>query len=991
MKTLMHFLPGFVLLCFALFSNAASFIPYSKNSFSTNEAGTPVVGVNNISITNQSDKQWQFYGANPETVARLQDVTNAPSISSNAFVSSMSLPSGLNLWTNVPKRIVIAGDSLSTFSITNWPYFFSNRMSSLGITQMIDVAVSGRTSSNVWNNYAAEITPYAPITPGNPPALLMVLAGINDFSFDWDPNISWSFISNIWRQGKAEGFEVVGCSQWPLWSLGYQRVDGLATFNGLMRSQATNIDYFVDYANTMWNSGDTNITYDGLHTTARGADMVAQQLQYILSIGKLFRPLITENGKAWLRQSNGVAGRPTFIDRVTITNQNGLYILMDSNASTMRLYANTNLTLESRALIWKTVDMLPYDANVAQVRITSTNLIMGKSVAPSSTNLRESVILGSGTAIYGKNHSYSTLVGDYSGAGLEGNGDGTTFLGYYSGFGATNANDALIVGVFAGQWAANGQYATILGHKAGLNATNSTRSIYLGYQAGYTNNRANTLIIDSQDATAKGSNAFIYGELDNRLLTINGHLRSTGTVSGLTAGFDNASISNFQAFPGTGGGIPVADFRTRALFQSPVDVSYGSAYYGLGVNLTNLNGEKFASTNAIADYAQPKDVDLTTLSTNSFGIMGPLVGQVIKYAVGGYWTNAEDSTIAGAGIDGTNDPLSGITFYGVNVFDFSATLHAPGQNITNLNGDNISSGTVADARIASTIARDSEVSGITNNSLFGWSGLATNTAAEYWTNAALGAALNATNLLATQLTANLNSASNAISLLITNHGTVVSNAAIAFSQSVSNNGLYGFSGWTTQAVTLGWSNTVDYASNILWTAKENATNLLASQLTANLNSASNSISASYSNTVDYASNVVWLKAQGVTNNTKIARTDFDNVFSGSNFFTGRILADIPDEPTNSLDGVVIPLGKVTLTNCAGNITFTGLSGVDTSKNRKALVHLLSGGAERTIVIPASWKNHDVATTFYVSNGWNVMLSIETYGDYMTNVAWIHQK
>lgn len=56
---------------------AATPPPYERNPFSTNVAGTPVIGTNNITITNQNDKRWEFFGSNAATVARLQDITNS--------------------------------------------------------------------------------------------------------------------------------------------------------------------------------------------------------------------------------------------------------------------------------------------------------------------------------------------------------------------------------------------------------------------------------------------------------------------------------------------------------------------------------------------------------------------------------------------------------------------------------------------------------------------------------------------------------------------------------------------------------------------------------------------------------------------------------------------------------------------------------------------------------------------------------------------------
>lgn len=75
------------------------------------------------------------------------------------------------------------------------------------------------------------------------------------------------------------------------------------------------------------------------------------------------------------------------------------------------------------------------------------------------------------------------------------------------------------------------------------------------------------------------------------------------------------------------------------------------------------------------------------------------------------------------------------------------------------------------------------------------------------------------------------------------------------------------------------------------------------------------------------------------------------------------------------------------TNAAGAITFTGLSNTDATKTKTVSMFIDASGADRLITIPASWKNHQVSTTFTVTNGWVGVLTICQYGNVMTNVAW----
>ena len=75
MKTFLRFFA--VLLCtFELIALSAP-QPILRNPWSTNAPGTPVRGVNNLSVTNSADKEWRFYGTGTSTVARLADTTNA--------------------------------------------------------------------------------------------------------------------------------------------------------------------------------------------------------------------------------------------------------------------------------------------------------------------------------------------------------------------------------------------------------------------------------------------------------------------------------------------------------------------------------------------------------------------------------------------------------------------------------------------------------------------------------------------------------------------------------------------------------------------------------------------------------------------------------------------------------------------------------------------------------------------------------------------------
>src|SRR3972149_3035434 len=63
-------------LCFCAVVVGAQPMPILRNSWSTNTAGTPVIGFNNLSVTNASvaGTNWEFFGISARTVARLSDI-----------------------------------------------------------------------------------------------------------------------------------------------------------------------------------------------------------------------------------------------------------------------------------------------------------------------------------------------------------------------------------------------------------------------------------------------------------------------------------------------------------------------------------------------------------------------------------------------------------------------------------------------------------------------------------------------------------------------------------------------------------------------------------------------------------------------------------------------------------------------------------------------------------------------------------------------------
>lgn len=151
--------------------------------------------------------------------------------------------------------------------------------------------------------------------------------------------------------------------------------------------------------------------------------------------------------------------------------------------------------------------------------------VIGRYAGVYNNNISGSIIIGYTAGGFGKSQASSVMVGANAGSSAL-NADRSSFIGTGVGWNATNSTDSFIAGFYAGYDAHNSSYSVMVGSWSGAGATNSSKSIYLGYTAGQNVSRNNTLIIDSQ-ASAVGTNAFMYGEMDNKMLRINGSLDVT--------------------------------------------------------------------------------------------------------------------------------------------------------------------------------------------------------------------------------------------------------------------------------------------------------------------------------------------------------------------------------------------------------------------------------------------------------------------------------
>ncbi len=146
--------PIFVILFLCQCLYAGTPPPFLRNSWTTNTAGTPVSGVNDLSITNAgSGTNWLFYGITPQTVARLGDIS----------VSAGTLTTNPNQFLGVPLSIK-SGALLTNIVLrtsTNIGLFFTDSLmvptnlylqGGLGTVGQIWTLTNAAEGTGMWSN-----------------------------------------------------------------------------------------------------------------------------------------------------------------------------------------------------------------------------------------------------------------------------------------------------------------------------------------------------------------------------------------------------------------------------------------------------------------------------------------------------------------------------------------------------------------------------------------------------------------------------------------------------------------------------------------------------------------------------------------------------------------------------------------------------------------------------------------------------------------------
>lgn len=137
-----------------LFSQNA---PILRNSWSTNAAGTPVQGADNLSVTNLgSGTNWQFFNVGPKTVARLSDVSNIVTAVSGSVTNALSIISsnGVVVASGVTNLDLVGGTNID-WKITNSPAGYVHAAPHVNMAAIQTVV---NTSSNSLYGVSSNIT-----------------------------------------------------------------------------------------------------------------------------------------------------------------------------------------------------------------------------------------------------------------------------------------------------------------------------------------------------------------------------------------------------------------------------------------------------------------------------------------------------------------------------------------------------------------------------------------------------------------------------------------------------------------------------------------------------------------------------------------------------------------------------------------------------------------------------------------------------------------
>jgi hypothetical protein len=471
LKSLIVF--AFLAVCFGAF--AATPQPILRNPFSTNAAGTPVYGVSNISVTNQSQHRWNFYGTNAETVARLFDTTN-----NTGYIKSLN-GQGTNTSIRSSDATSIPFQVRTNLASTN-PVFLVNSNGNVGIGT------------------------------NNPQSKLHV----TDLSANSVPGIRisddvQSFAMRV-NGANLDEFQIYDVNDSRL-ALGVSEVDG-AVFvpNGLHSTNAIGttvlgVNAAVD--SQMTNGVATGYAAGYQSTNSYGSvfDGYYAGYQSLNSYSSVFDGYYA--GRQSLNSYNSV------FDGYTAGYQSS-----NSYSSVFDGYYAGRQSSNSYNSV--------FDGYYAGYQSSNSygSVFDGYTAGYQSLNSYNSVFDGY-TAGYLSLNSYNSVFDGYYAGYQSFNSYSSVFDGFAAGYQSSNSYGSVFDGYAAGRQSFNSYSSVFDGSYAGYQSSNSSQCVFLGQYAGTNTVRPKTLLIDT---VYKGTNALIYGEFDTGLVRINTNLHVTGNV-----------------------------------------------------------------------------------------------------------------------------------------------------------------------------------------------------------------------------------------------------------------------------------------------------------------------------------------------------------------------------------------------------------------------------------------------------------------------------
>jgi hypothetical protein len=153
----------------------------------------------------------------------------------------------------------------------------------------------------------------------------------------------------------------------------------------------------------------------------------------------------------------------------------------------------------------------------------SDNTFMGSGAGYLNSSGSKNTFLGGSAGGNNTNGGANTFIGKDSGLSNTG-GNYNSFIGCQAGYYNTTGSYNIFLGMDAGQYSTTGSHNSFIGPVAGASNTTGDGNVFLGYAAGLSETGSNKLYIDNCYSGASCNDPLIYGEFDNRILTLDGAL-----------------------------------------------------------------------------------------------------------------------------------------------------------------------------------------------------------------------------------------------------------------------------------------------------------------------------------------------------------------------------------------------------------------------------------------------------------------------------------